>query len=348
MRRTSPLAGITVIALAACGGRIEDPVVTCDPAAADTCPDGFHCAADGTCEADSVDDGGGGGTDASCPAIHFQPMPVIPSVVLLIDGSGSMDDNDIAPTRYGAVREGLVGTDGVVNALESQVYFGASIYEAADPCPTLHSVARGLDNAAAIASLIDGYTPGGFTPTAPAIDQVVADFQADPPPAGSPPVIVLATDGEPNGCADSTPNLGPSITAAENAYAAGIRLYILGLAGLNTAFLQDMANAGMGVQPGDPDAPYYTANDPATLQDAFATIIGGVLSCDLAITGGTIDTAQAEDGIVVLNGVTLTYGVDWILVDGMTIRLIGAACDELTSSADPTVDASFPCGAVVN
>lgn len=344
--------------LAACGGGdihtatcADDPAPpecdqACDPAAVpDTCPSGFHCAADGTCDSDAP--GPDAGPDASCPAIHFQPDLVIPSVVLLIDGSGSMDRTDIAPTRYGAVREGLVGAGGVVNALQSRVYFGASIYSSATPCPTLQSVPRALDNATAIQQLIDAYVPDGLTPTAASIDRAVADFQADPPPPDSPPIIVLATDGEPNSCNDTTPDLPPSIAAAANAHAAGIDLYILGLAGLNTQFLQDMANAGVGVQPGQPDAPYYTANDPASLQAAFNTIINGVLSCDLTITGGTIDTTQAADGVVVLDGVTLVYGVDWILVDGTTIRLIGDACTALTTSPNPTVDASFPCGAVV-
>jgi len=349
--------------------------VTCSPTGTNTCPAGFHCSVSGTCDAECTQggdecgpgatcnpygqcvstavDGGGGdstqntGPDADCPAIHFTAMPTIPSVEVLIDGSGSMSTTDISPDRYTAVRNGLVGTSGVVTNLQAQVYFGAAVFTSDTPCPTLAKVPRALNNASAIQTLIDGVSPGGTTPTAKSIDAVVADFAANPPPSGSPPVIVLATDGEPNSCTSSTTNTGPSITAAQNAYNAGIRLYILGLAGLNTTFLQDMANAGVGVQAGQPDAPYYTANDPQSLTDAFNAIIGGVLSCDLSITGGQIDTTQASSGTVVLNGVTLVYGTDWILVNGTTIELVGQACDTLKSSANPMVDATFPCGAVV-
>jgi hypothetical protein len=41
------------------------------------------------------------------------------------------------------------------------------------------------------------------------------------------------------------------------------------------------------------------------------------------------------------------YGQDWTLVNGNTIELVGAACDTLKSSSNPSVDASFPCGSVI-
>jgi von Willebrand factor type A domain len=345
--------------------------MTCSPTGPNTCPAGFHCSVGGTCDAECtpggdecgpgmmctdngacVSTGGVDGPhntapDAECPAIHFTATPTIPSVEVLIDGSGSMTTSFGNTDRYTAVRDGLVGASGVITALQASVYFGAAVFTSDTPCPTLAKVARAMNDATAIQTLINSVSPGGTTPTAKSIDAVVADFATNPPPTGSPPIIVLATDGEPNSCTDSTTNPGPSITAAQNAYNAGIRLYILGLAGLNTTFLQDMANAGVGVQNGQPDAPYYTADSPQALQDAFNSIIGGVLSCDLTITGGQIDTSQASSGSVVLNGVTLVYGTDWILVNGTTIELTGQACDDLKSSSNPMVDATFPCGAVI-
>jgi hypothetical protein len=50
---------------------------------------------------------------------------------------------------------------------------------------------------------------------------------------------------------------------------------------------------------------------------------------------------------VKLNGTMLQYGTEWELVDQNTIRLLGAACDTLMNSADPTVSANFPCGAII-
>jgi hypothetical protein len=163
---------------------------------------------------------------------------------------------------------------------------------------------------------------------------------------GSPPVIVLATDGLPNSCNSNDDTTAQTVASAQAAYTAGIRLFVLGIAGVNDNFLQQVANAGAGVQANQPNAPYYTANSPAQLQQAFQQIIGGVVSCDLTISG-TIDTNQASSGTVTLDGQTLTYGTDWTLVNGNTIELIGAACDTLKNSANPSVDASFPCGSVI-
>src|SRR5678815_3656243 len=162
---------------------------------------------------------------------------------------------------------------------------------------------------------------------------------------GSPPIIVLATDGLPNSCSGDD-SQDESITAAANAYTVGIRTFVLGIAGVNDGFLQAMANAGQGVQQGQTSAKYYTANSPAELQTAFQQIIGGVVSCELQING-TVDPNQASTGSVTLNGTQLMYGTDWIVVNGTTIRLLGAACDTLKNSSNAQVQASFPCGAVI-
>jgi hypothetical protein len=63
---------------------------------------------------------------------------------------------------------------------------------------------------------------------------------------------------------------------------------------------------------------------------------------------GMVDAATAGQGTVTLNGMTLTYGTDWTVdANGTTIHLLGNACTTLKNSANPTVDASFPCGVVI-
>src|SRR6185436_3624041 len=184
---------------------------------------------------------------------------------------------------------------GVVGQLQAKAYFGASLYSSDSPCPKFYNTAaRALNNFTQVKSLIESQSPAGNTPTPPAIDAAAAAFAANPPPMGSPPIIVLATDGLPNSCAgaDSQPE---SILAAKNAYTKGVRTFILGFAGVNDAFLQSMANAGQGVQANQPNAKYYTANSPAELQMAFQQIIGGVVSCELNING-TVDVDQAKGG----------------------------------------------------
>jgi hypothetical protein len=299
----------------------------------------------------SGDNGGGGGgatVDANCPSVNFMATQVIPSIQLLIDRSGSMGTNlqNTNTSRYQAMRDALVGANGVVGQLQAKVHFGASLYSSDSPCPKLYNTgARTLNNFQQVKTLIESQSPNGNTPTPGAIDQTVALFAANPPPMGSPPIIVLATDGLPNSCNgnDSQPE---SITAAKNAYTAGIRTFVLGIAGVNDSFLQAMANAGQGVQQNQTNAKYYTANSPAELQMAFQQIIGGVVSCELNING-TVDVEQAKGGSVTLNGMQLMYGTDWEVVNGNTIRLIGAACDTLKSSTNPQVQASFPCGSII-
>jgi hypothetical protein len=294
--------------------------------------------------------GGGGGStvDANCPSVSFMATQVIPSIQLLIDRSGSMGTAlpNTNTSRYQAMHDALVGTNGVVGQLQAKAYFGASLYSSDTPCPKLYTTtSRAMNNLTQVKQLIESQSPNGNTPTPGAIDQSAALFAANPPPMGSPPIIVLATDGLPNSCSgtDSQPE---SIQAAKNAYTAGIRTFILGIAGVNDSFLQAMANAGAGVQPNQPNAKFYTANSPADLQTAFQQIIGGVVSCELMING-TVDPEQAKGGSVTLNGMQLMYGTDWEVVNGTTIRLLGQACDTLKSSTNPQVQASFPCGSVI-
>jgi hypothetical protein len=290
------------------------------------------------------------GPDANCASINFTAKPVIPSVQLLIDRSGSMDSPlpNTTTSIYQTMREVLVGMDGVVTQLQGKAHFGASLYTANLQCPELTTTpSRGLNNLAAIQQLIDSQGPNGNTPTGEALAQTVSGFQTTPAPMGSPPIIVLATDGLPGSCTGGDPQ-AQAVKAAQDGYAKGIRTFILGIAGVNDTFLQDMANAGQGITTGQPNAKYFTANSPAELKTAFQSVIGGVVSCELAINGSVIPE-QAKNGTVLLNGSPLMYGTQWEFANATTIRLLGAACDQLKdgSQLNATVEASFPCGAVI-
>lgn len=298
---------------------------------------------------DMTDDQGSGTTEPEeCARVDFMATSVVPSIQLVIDGSGSMANYlpGTTTTRYQAMRDALVGSTGVVQQLQSKVYFGASLYTSDSPCPRMYTTqARMMNNFGQVQQLIDSRAPNGNTPTPDAINAAVAGFAATPAPMGSPPIIVLATDGLPNSC-NGGDTQAESVTAAANAYVANIRTFVLGIDGVNDTFLQNVANAGQGVQAGQPNAKFYTANSPQALKDAFEQIIGGVASCELNING-TVDPELAKGGTVTLNGTTLTYGQDWEVVNSTTIRLVGQACEDLKSSPNSQVQASFPCGAVI-
>ncbi|MGN6106361.1 MAG: vWA domain-containing protein [Kofleriaceae bacterium] len=376
-----PAVAFVFLVTAGCGSKTfpslcDDPLSpdecnqVCDPSPSspESCPPGFHCAPDGkcdlqctvnggqcgegyTCTTDGrcVDDGNNGSNtepDASCPAINFTPMPVTPSIGLVLDQSGSMFNSNIGGVqRYKAMRDALVSPTGVVTQLEAKAYFGSLLYTCSGNNTALTSVPRALNNAAAIRTSIDSKSSGDNTPTHAGINDMVQQFAMNPPPAGSPPVIVLATDGLPNSCG-SGGGEGPTVQAAAAAYAAGIPVYVLAI-NQNSQHFQDVANAGQGWTSGQPNVPYYPVTSAQQLKDAFDTIIRGVISCDLTLTSN-IDPSAASGGTVVVNGMTLTYGTDWELVNGNVIRILGGACTSLKSSPNPMVSASFPCGSVVN
>jgi hypothetical protein len=354
----------------------------CDPqpGAPNTCPTGYHCSPGGTCDIQCTQGGGqcpdgdscssdgycnvdGSNppdVDANCPAVHFTPTPVIPSIEIVFDRSGSMTTGFGNGSRFSVLEDALFNaTTGAVSNTQAQVYFGLEMFSAAQsPCTdgppgainvTGHSVARDLNNSAAMAALAgnNNNTPNGNTPTAAAIGQAVSDFNATPPPAGSPPIIILATDGEPNSCNGGNDN-NNSVNQVASAYAGAMQIQTF-IVGLNlqgsTSYLQAIANAGVGQMTGN--APYYDAENPQQLASAITTIISGAISCDLTINQ-MVDPGSAPNATVTLDGSPLTFGTDWTLdANGMTIHIIGTACATLKSTPNAVVDATFPCGSVI-
>ncbi len=370
-----------------CATQVPPPpgcATPCDPShsAANSCATGLHCSGDGKCDTVCTATGGQCGNDYSCtsdgrcvpngngsgnndmpdacPSAHFQAMKATPSIELLIDRSGSMlhdfaDKNTTDPTmeKFSIEQTALVGTQGVVTTLQGSVFFGASMFPS-NKCPGLFKTAdRKANNEADIAALLTANPPdpNANTPTSQAIDGVVADFMTNPAPKGSAPVILLSTDGLPNTCTDSTLSAQArtdTVNSAKNAFAKGIRLFLLVEGNqFDAKFAQDLANAGQGIVAGQTNATVYTATDLKSLSDAFNAIIGGVLSCDLQLTSH-VDPMAGPNGTVTLNNMTLNYNTDWTLdPNGTVIHLVGNACTMLKNAQDPVVDVTFACGAVI-
>jgi hypothetical protein len=295
-------------------------------------------------------------TDATCATVHATATKVAPTVELLLDQSGSMGSAYGSTTRWAAMVDALShpGT-GLLPTLASKVYFGATLFSAPSngpPCPQLITVPRKLDNAGPIATMLQGQTPFAETPTPESIKAVRDDFQAMPPVAGSPPIIVLATDGLPNTCdmrnpmtpADQDMANRASVSAAQNAYASGIKLFILFVGAVDASdHPQQMANAGAGLDPATGNATVYRASDPAQLAAAFQLIIDGVRTCDLTLDT-QVELDHASSGVVTLNGAPLSFGIDWALDrDGRTVHLVGNACTTLKNAVTSTLDGTFPC-----
>ena len=292
-------------------------------------------------------------TDGGCAEVQVQVDPIIPTLVLLVDQSGSMTSNFAGQERWDAIYETLMDpTDGVVTTLGSQVRFGLTLYTSENgneggECPLLTGVEPALDNFEAIDGVFAPANPGDETPTGEslaAVAEQLAAFQADGPKG-----IVLATDGEPDTCEQPNPQEGQpeSLAAAELAFSLGITTYIISVGDdVGADHLQEMANVGVGKAPDDAmPAPYYQALDAMQLVDAFEEIIGNFVSCELLIEG-EVDLEQACEGTVLLDGVELECGVDWDITSPTTLELMGAACATLQDGGDHMVDASWPCGAI--
>lgn len=323
---------------------------------------------------------GAGGVGGSCGSADVLVTRVIPTVQLVIDGSGSMDQTFGTGTRWSALHDALLGVDGVVTRLESTVRFGMSIYQSGmsvDACPVLTGPAPALNNYLAIESAWLP-SPAGTTPTAEAMRSVITGLGAGSPDA--PTSIVLATDGAPNGCAGAdtsmvvtcllNPNTPECIAfnmqmnmsgypevlqAAVDARAIGVSVHVIDLSdgGANRDELQKVANVGAGLaEDATPPATLFAPSDPSALTDALNQIIGGTRSCTLSIQGRIADpdAVCTAGGIVTLNGQPLAcddpHG--WEAPDATHIKLLGNACMALLGNVASQVSATFPCNVVIS
>ena len=330
------------------------------------CTDTEGCGADEECNVRGrcvlmLGTGGTGGTGNtggnSCQSVMVTPTRSIPNVMFLVDQSSSMRGD-----RWEDAHAGVTGT---VSSLESIVRFGLTTYTADDggpPCPELPTqVDFALDNSGAINAeyLMEYPLEGDWdTPTGESIDALVASIEGSPPPAEGPTIIVLATDGEPNTCADphnqTTAAKNLSVEAATRAHDAGFDLFVLSVGnGVSDDHLQEMANVGVGLATNgsEGDATYWRGNDAQSLEDAFMAIISDSISCDIQIDKPFDDKTKACDdpeSDVRLNGNPLSCPVEWEPSPDADnfIRLNGSASIEF-KSGQATFTAEFPCGVIV-
>jgi len=311
----------------------------------------------------SADAGGGMPWDV-CADVSVQTRLVTPTVLLLIDQSASMEENEFADsglTRWDALKEALLAQpSGIAFDLAARVRFGLTLYSAVSTddgedseligeCPQLTRVAPALDNYAAIDGVLRDADTILETPTSDALKVVVPELAADPHP--DPKIIVLATDGDPDTCDLPNPDSDENrqrakdavITEIEAARAQDIRTFVIGVGegSVSLDHLQAVAVAGAGVA----DAPFWVAGDDGGLRRALEEIIAGEASCTLALRGRV--TGDACSGTVTLGEDALICddADGWRLIDPTHIELLGAACAALRTTELP-LEATFPCDVV--
>lgn len=322
--------------------------------------------------------GGSGGEDNTCAGAMITASRIFPTVMLVVDGSSSMrdpygtipntdagvpDPNATLPSRWQSVREAVVGSEGVVPKLQDRVKFGLAVFGTNSTCPLpLGVINPDFNNGAAIASGLPNQPPGMFTPTGVALDQVV-DLLPDPllvldgPPIG-PQIILLATDGNPNACdafidifTGTVPtDYNPSINAAMKAAAKNLKMYVVSVGqDAAAAHLQEMANIGQGMDRATGTAEVYYPEDTAGLTDTLETLIGAELSCELKLEGKGVKVGKECTGKVLFNGTELECNGEngFVLLDSFTIELKGTTCETFKNSIDSSLQADFPCDAIV-
>ena len=308
---------------------------------------------------DDFEPAAGDGPDV-CVDLQVEFERITPTVVLLIDRSGSMEQAfDRGRDRWQTLVDTLTDPQSsLIRRLEGSVRFGMALYSSdrgfgtgaqRRECPVLTSVDIAIENFSAMSAVLGDAAngPDGDTPTAESVAAVTAQLGAVT--EEGPKSIILATDGDPDTCDDPDSNNEQSskdlsVAAVQTAFGAGIRTHVISVGDeVTQSHLKALAVAGAG---GDPSAEAFTALDTAALENAFASIIGSVRTCDFTLQG-TVDAADASRGTVLLDGAALTFGDPngWVMPDESTVRLQGSACDTIQGDATG-ISMSFPCDAI--
>ncbi|MFO0617310.1 MAG: vWA domain-containing protein [Polyangiaceae bacterium] len=350
------------------------------------CADGATCTFNGRCVGGTMGTGGNlsstaasfsngsgsgngsgnGSTGSSCGDIVISFTPQTPTVMLLIDQSGSMNANFGGKTRWDALRDSLMDpATGVVKALESKVRFALTLYsgDGDQKCPDLTQVVPpALNNYDAINAIYAPATWKNNTPTGESVGAITPNLVSFAEPG--PKIIILGTDGDPDTCADpdsngTQPPKDVSLAAVKSAFQQGIQTFIIAV-GDDVAgpHQQDMANAGVGLafpapvpcdQVNDPThcAKSYKPANQQALVDAFNSIISGQQTCVFTLDGSVIPGKECE-GVVTVNGMGIPCNDPngWKLNSATEIEFIGSTCALILSDPNVMISGHFPCTSV--
>ncbi len=266
-----------------------------------------------------------------CTGEEFTAEAVPPNVLIVLDRSGSMDeelDNSGGASKWDVAKDAiaeLVATHGDAVRFGLLVYPGTDLAcdEGGDCSEGVVPVDIGLATADAITDYVQTSGTCNFrTPTAEAL-RVALDLQTLHD-TGRGNFILLITDGAAN-CDDPVPDV-----LALHQSVPPVDVYVVGFgSGIDEDQLTDMAEAGGKALPDDPS--FYLADDPQALDAAFAAIVGDVLGCDYALDDAPADPDELYiyfDGVQVPRDPTRATGWDY---DSATVHVQfhGNACDAL-------------------
>jgi Mg-chelatase subunit ChlD len=297
----------------------------------------------------------------ACARAELKIERVVPTVWLMIDGSGSMGaplDLDLTgPSRWSLLRDVLLADNtGLVPRLQSSVAFGLYVYDGGlslpgvpgPQCPRVVTADPALNNAAAVSSAYPELEIGASTPTHYALLDLKMRIDAAAPRPGAPTYVVLATDGKPNLCdfhdgLPATPDTEQeAVDTVRQLAAAGTQVFVISMAGSDPelqAHLEAVAAAG------NTGKPPFTPTSQSELAAALTQILGATASCEVRIQG-RVEAGRECSGTVMLNGSALgcndANGYR-LKEDRASLELLGSACTSLQTASAPELRAAFPC-----
>jgi Mg-chelatase subunit ChlD len=338
-----------------------------------------------------VSDGAGGdGDGAVCNAQVREGQRVPVDMYFLVDSSGSMNQAVAGGSKWDVVSSALVGflrdprsagigagvgyfpvetgscSSGqpgclcipIINLCIATAGGACQANDYATPAVELAIPAQ----TATIVSDIEGHEIGGGTPTRPALEGALGYLSgwASQHPERK-PVLVLATDGDPEGCDANTPQDAADIAAGALAGPHEIRTFVIGVG-------SSLVSLNLVAQAGGTDHAFLvdTGGDVAKeLTEALDEIRGAAASCDFTIPDARsgsepIDPAKVNVSFIA-NGSTTPKRVlqttmgdpsncdsngGWYYDDPAAptmIKLCDATCEALSTG---TIQVEFGCDTV--
>jgi hypothetical protein len=200
---------------------------------------------------------------------------------------------------------------------------------------------------------VNSRSPGGSTPMYGALGGAVSwakSYQLSHPDEVT--IVILITDGQPNGCDTNINNI--AALAADGLNTAGVRTYVIGIEGVSTNTINTIANAGGGQAFFVNKVVSGTVNGP--LLDALNTIKGNNISCDFALPNqGLFDPSNAQVYYENGSGTKVTInkvgnagacGAGWYYdnpSDPSTIHLCSSTCQAIKATVGAKIKIELGC-----
>ena len=289
-----------------------------------------------------------------CPGLDASLTPETRTFEFVLEQSFNMNNDLDGVSQYSAVLDALFDSGVGVVTLQPETRFGMLVFHGLQAgCPVTDSEAPTVNAAPPLASLMVVNAPVGSSPVPNSIAEAVVELDNDV--AAGDKTLVLLLGSEPGSCTlQSLTNAGElaqtradTVEAITAAFDAGYPTRVVSIGGnINESFLQTAANAGIGHQPGEPDATFWVALDRPQLRMAAADITATSRGCEFAVQDPPLAEDQASSCEVVVNGSVVAYQDPdgWDRIDEQTIQLQGVACDSIQTGL-ATVSMNCVCDA---